>query len=136
MNGGISGKRLVKIYINFKSRKNSKKNFLIGRALFYFMKFFKKFFKSTSMNWLNDISFPSRLSFIDADVACQRRGSGSNLSSILSLEENRNVFLASERRFLVGHNASTVSNFFWLGLTNEPFVRGKILHFPVKLFQK
>ena len=64
------------------------------------------------------------LTFIDAESACQKFGKNSHLASIFSFEENEAVF-----SFLV--NAS--SDFAWIGLTNQPIIKGK--RFFVKTIQ-
>ena len=64
------------------------------------------------------------LSFNFAEAACQIYGSTCHLVSILSFEENREVFGEFEKRSFIDANTN-LTDFIWMGLTNEPFIKGK-----------
>ena len=64
------------------------------------------------------------LSFTYAEAACQTYGSACHLVSILSFEENREVFAEFEKRSFIDANTN-LTDFIWMGLTNQPFIKGK-----------
>ena len=51
-------------------------------------------------------------------------GSTCHLVSILSFEENREVFAEFEKRSFIDANTN-LTDFIWMGLTNQPFIKGK-----------
>ena len=83
------------------------------------------YFTAFFCSWLILISFfIFSLSFTYAEAACQTYGSACHLVSILSFEENREVFAEFEKRSFIDANTN-LTDFFWMGLTNQPFIKGK-----------
>ena len=59
-------------------------------------------------------------------------GSTCHLVSILSFEENREVFAEFEKRSFIDANTN-LTDFIWMGLTNQPFIKGKNIKLSIDL---